>query len=983
MASSKKTLRVLPDGDRVEEELVETAAEGAGFVDASCFMTFSQLVARCEGARVLERRPVSPLTARVVLWSAARKLGVGPFGLYVHEPAFARTALALIVDLKAGAVSPQEFAEAIKETSPSRIDRGRYLSRLYAAYEETMAGLRLADREDELRGAVESLRTRGLPPALGRFGTIEISDLYDFTPLRLQWVTALAEACEKAEVLLRLKVPGAGNPHVDAAVDPVLAQLEKRGQTLRCFELEKLDAVERGRPLARVGHALFVPDSQAVDSEGALSLWSAGTAREEIRRIARQVRALVDQGVAPEEVAIAYRDLGEEAEWLTEALEEVGVPARLRRGAPLTSTAAGRVALELPLLVDDGYPAEAVARWLSSRYVPELSRGAPDSPGSWLKLASVRDNRLGAQGQKGAYEVRLGALAGRLARRSASAPAATVRGVLKRVLRLIELGDTLSPEARAFELLDRWWKCLQALELPKAVRQNEQQLSLALGERDRDSEATPFGRAILRALARDQAASEALLSMLTELDAALKLSGAGAQRMQRRTFHRWLMDAAADFNLSPKGTRGGAVRVLDVRELVGRRFQHVFVGGLVDGRFPGRDRGQPLFPDEDRAAINRTLKRDVFRLLNGELDGRLPWRLAEDRLLLHAALTASEGTVSLSYSRGGARGEAQVPSPFLEELTRRTGNRLSTFRLRPIPELDEVDTEGQLRERTALEALGRTELRLSAVDDAREALASRFEEEPWFRAAREKVRVEEERLRFFSMPDLPPGPFTGAIAGPALAPQLERIFQFGASKPLSASTLSRFGNCGYQGFLSYALRLEEPQEPGEELDNRGNGSYWHAVMEELIPRLREAGALGKSAEEIPDGLLNEALEQASRTAEQSWHVGHPALWRLSRDRARRMARKVFDASPRGLPFAQHQPEAMELHFGREGAPEAWREVALPPAHEHEAPIYLAGTIDRLDRHGSSVGVVDYKSGSLGSAGKLMEELLETEFQLPF
>src|SRR5688572_15817262 len=101
-----QTLRVLPDAERVAEAMVAAAADGNGFVDGSGFVTFMQLVDRIGGAQHMGRRPCSPLTARVVLWSAAREIGPGPFGTFVHEPAFARAAVDVLFDLKAGCVTP-------------------------------------------------------------------------------------------------------------------------------------------------------------------------------------------------------------------------------------------------------------------------------------------------------------------------------------------------------------------------------------------------------------------------------------------------------------------------------------------------------------------------------------------------------------------------------------------------------------------------------------------------------------------------------------------------------------------------------------------------------------------------------------------------------------------------------------------------------------------------------------------------------------
>jgi len=486
---------------------------------------------------------------------------------------------------------------------------------------------------------------------------------------------------------------------------------------------------------------------------------------------------------------------------------------------------------------------------------------------------------------------------------------------------------------------------------------------------------------VLRAVARDQAAADALGDMARELDDALRVSGAGARRMHRRTFHRWLLDAAADFNLSPRGPRGGAVRIVDVLHLPGRTFEHVFLGGVVDGRFPGRPVPHALFSDEDRRAVNLKEGREVFRLSQSDAGGRAPWRIAEDRLLLYLALVAAKEGVTISFARASAGGQEQVASPFLDELERLTGLKVDARPARALPLLDEVLTEGQLRERVALEVLARRSVRTSEPDAAASAMRRRFESEPWLRTAEWHTKIEEERLQFFADPQREAGPFTGFVGTPELLPVLKAAFSFDEKQPVSASELRRFGNCAFQGFLAYALRLGERDQPGEELDSRVQGEFWHKVLEELFPRLKEKGLLGKAADEVPAALLDEAVDAAVGAVESHAHVGHPALWKLDRERARTMALRLLNAEEhRGLPFDGLTPAHTELRFGDSRSHEDWRKVAIPGG-EGVPDVHVQGKIDRIDLGTDALGVVDYK-GSVKSVRELWDELLTVEFQLP-
>ncbi len=787
--------------------------------------------------------------------------------------------------------------------------------------------------------------------------------------MRLEFLLALARQCDRHRIALRWELPASGNPAIDAPVDAALAEFERRGESLRCTEVMKWDALREERPFAVLAGSLFSTGECVPTSPpgGRLGRFSAPDPREEARQLARRALRSIEAGVPPEQIAIVYRDLSEESEWVVEALEELGIPSHLRRGAPLSASHAARTAFELPLVVEENFPAHRVAKLMASRYAPAVSTGAPEAPGTLLAWASISDDELGGELGCGAYQARLLALRAQLERRGSTSQARGASVLLERCSALFPRLRRIHASAPFAELLRQWWTCAGELGLPDSLRQAE----------PRSDEATLIGRAVLRSLARDQSAGESLQQMVTELEEVLKLMPASSHPIGRRTFHRWLIDLAADFSLSPEASRVGAVSVLDVRELVNRRFQHVLIGGLTEERFPGREEPDSLFSAEERLAINQRVGRPVFRLFVGEHDQRV----SEDRLLFYLALTAAEEEVTLSYSRTGSRGEERVPSSFWKELERRSGGEVEVVASRPVPGIRQIVCEQELRERSSLEAAIRTDLRIEEPDPAGKALAKRVQGEDWFEEARALAAIEEERLRFFSDPMRPVGAFSGWVGPAGLQNALADLLRFGPDRPLTASALSKFGNCGFQGFLSYALRLESPDEADEELNARERGSFWHKMMEILFLKLAASGLLNRPIEEIPSEIIEHSLNEAALDVERSGRVGHPLLWKLSRDRAAAMSRKLLQKDHRGLPFDGLSPVHAELHFGRPQAPAGWREVRIP-GDGREPEVFFEGTIDRLDASASGTGVLDYKSSRVGQGKRTMEKLLRTEFQLP-
>ncbi|HET9452337.1 MAG TPA: PD-(D/E)XK nuclease family protein, partial [Aggregicoccus sp.] len=552
---SAKNLQVHPDMPRLRAAV----RERSGLRLDERHLTWEVLLQELAAAQLQGRRTCTPLEARTLLATEAAALGPTPFGDFVHEPAFARAALEAVLALEGGGLDAAALQAAVEQLPAERRPRLRVLARLFHAYRQRLAALGLADREDLLRAAREGLERGRWPAAWAGVRRVHLRGLHDAPPSTLALLLALAAGCERAGALLEVELLAGGSAAADAALAPIFRAFERLGEASSHVELAKAELGFEGRPFTGLARAAFDPrlPAGALSGVQGLSVFRAATGEEEARLIAREVRRLLQQGAAPEGIAVAWRGLGPELRWVGEALQELGVPSRAPFAEPLATVGAVRLALELPLLVEEGFPVERVVALLDGRYAAALAPSVPHAPATLLAEAGVRDDRVGAVGTRGAYEVRLEALARRHAREPLRAHA--IRVLKERCLRLIALCRELPAEAPAAAQLEAWWHCVRALGLTDTEGPA--------------GDAAPAGPALARAAQdareRDDAARAALEARVEALRRALRLAQ-GGPRLTRRQLARWLRASVQDVHLPARGAAAArAVELLEVSGLPG------------------------------------------------------------------------------------------------------------------------------------------------------------------------------------------------------------------------------------------------------------------------------------------------------------------------------------------------------------------------------------------------------------------------------
>jgi ATP-dependent helicase/nuclease subunit B len=979
-------LAVLPDAARVEERMASLArAHGLVARKVACTLAELERALVREAQRAGECPALAPPHALQLLVRECALTATGAFASIRHQPGFARALQDLLAAITQGLLEPAQLLR-LPLPDPSR---GRILplAQALVAVRAALDLRGLAEPHRALGLAVQALEAGGaLPPLLAGIGELEFDCILDWTPLRVRLVAALA-----ARTRVRVRLPwSAGRADLTDALEPALRAFER----LAAPALE-LDLFEPGKsgPLAPFLQRLFVqaPLEASPGLDAPVLLRSCASPSAQAREVANSCADLIAGGAAPESIAIAARSLaGGVAEELGAALDRLRLTWRERRGRPALPAPPIRLALSLYELLDRDFPREPLIALLCSRLIWLRSGEGEHLPGHvvarLLREAHVRDDA-----SDGGVSARIAALA---ARRKAKDPAfdpAELEEVRVRAQRAIEAlrglpsRATLRDHAAALlDLLARW-------DLQRRLRTAPPGSSGGLLDGASGAQRpSALEHAALGALARDQSALRALEDACAALSRAARAVGLGDRVYARSEWAQILATALADASLPPCGARGGAIQLVELRELPGRHFAHVLIAGLIDGELPARPTIDPLLSDEDRRALNRAAGHAVFRppadanrfAADAEAlpaPGLLPPQKAEEPLLFHLGLCAASSSTALFWPRADARGREVLRSPFVDDALRALGladDSASRAPLSPIPTAARCRTPQALLARAALDAFADPAWRVSrpaATGPSLDLLAAVGDSSLAARLARvaRAALAEKERLRVF-VGEVAPGRFSGGLSGKALdaiAPKL----RFGPDAPLSAHQLEEHATCGFRTLGHRLLRVARDEQDDDDLGSRERGTLLHRCLEAFFQRL---GGQSLRADASQLQLLHDTTDaEMDRFAAQE-HVGHRALWELRRGELHALLLRVIESEAQ----AGAQPVELEQQFGFDGA---WAPLQVV-APDGERSVFVRGAVDRIDRGpGGALVVLDYKSGSIEPLKRKLKPawLLAPEFQL--
>jgi len=919
-----------PTAARLRRVLVGTAPRG--LLVAPGVLTFAALAGRILAAASESETPrptavpraISALERNLLLGRIVDELHaagrLSALGAVADTPGLVRTLDAAIAELKRAAIDPRRLADVISAKSGKSHD----LLEVYRCYQDELGRSNRWDVEGQMwlaRDRLSAARAAGgRPPGLDDVRAIVVDGFTDFTPTQLEILTLLSGNLERLVIALcwgddpRQRMwhwAGRTRRNIHSAFGAGLTEIDTR----RRRDLAPQD-------LGRLWRKVFDFDAPACEASGGLHVIAAAGIDAEVAAVARRVKRLLLDGSPAGSIAVTARSMDVYRPAIERIFAEHDIPLSPAPVA-LTDSPIVRFLLDAASLAPT-FDSRHVLRVIKNSYFRPQALGQFDESVTATAEMLIREGNV-LQG-RAAYADAAARVAARIARRDEDAEPVYLGPIEATPETLTDAADMLD---ELFDLCQA-----DAGGASGALARLIDALQLHQGACDHDEP---------RLIARD-------------LRALSAMSGALSAVHEPTTLQR-LGTALACVACPPRRPESlvDCPDVLDARAL---RYDHVFCLGMTEGQFPLRLGEGALIGEADRQAWAEG---------GVVLDSRTDLA-AREMFLFYLTASRADKTLTLAYQEADTAGSAAAPSSFLLSLVAPLGG-LEAVRVerigpgQPVPASDQLAT-GRDALNAALAGLFHRDLCESpaplawAADRAAEKVA-RAAAGLWARHRRWKPDTCDQ--------------FDGRLSDRRLLDVLAD--RYPDRVVFSATRLNTYGQCPWQYFATYVLKLAPLGEPQRRLEPTARGLFVHNVLQRLMTDLR--GSLGGPVRlaEIGEGDLSSALDRAmaaeSADVESACPPPYPVLWKIQRAQLRRDIEQYLGAC-REPDELQAESLHFELGFGIEGRgdePASTLEpVSLPVGLPEIGAVRMRGRIDRVDRvryeGREGLLVVDYKTGWL-------------------
>ncbi len=834
-----KSLWLTPN-QRSAMELRSKLAEklGHGCLQPGCF-TFAQFAESLIAYDDRAMRPIDSLLKRQILQQVIHDaLAAGK--LQYFAPIADREGLllwidALISDLKRQEIWPDDFLKAAKRSGLRPKDAE--VAEIYSAYQELLLRHHCYDAEGRFWAAREALADGRWGP-FADFTTVVVDGFTDFTWTQHEILRHLADKAERMWISLHGED---GDERRDLFVKPrvTLEQIQKRIPHARVQELNR-PTPPHWPAMAHLEQRVFGNPRRhvAAPEPRGIEIWACENQKGELRRIAREIKRLLVEGLAarrvnegqtgsplltpraangvkPERIGVVFRSVAPIASQAREIFQEYGLPFLIDEGTPLGESPLVVSLLQMLQLIADDWPYRRVLQTLSSNYVTfDDPTHRPDQRGSveWaIRELQVSEGRV--------------ALFRALERR--------IRFAKERVK---EAQDTSSPDlAEIEERLARWEQAQHILQLlakvcdilPKQATWHDwrgllQRFAGKLGMLGVAARPTSGATGSADGISEQEESKKetpdliAWRQILAGLNAAERWQqwrGVEAAPVTLTDLIAELILIGSTQNMAPDNDGLGRVRVMSAPMARTGEFDVLFLAGLSEKSFPQLGGDDRLYSGAETHQLNQAGLRFAEA---GE-------RSSAEMLLFYEVLTRPTRRLILSYPALDEKAEPLTPSPYVDEVRRAFGEPgivvADDLQLSPIPpDHQTLWSEREHRIRAVAQAGAGDSAALARVltpQNGKSPLP-----QAGLQGGLQSIAERATREEF--------GRYEGMVLSPAAQAALAK--NFGPEHCWSTSQLEQYAACPFKFFANRVLKLRDLPEPIFATDHTGRGSWYHGAV---------------------------------------------------------------------------------------------------------------------------------------------------------
>jgi superfamily I DNA/RNA helicase len=707
-----------------------------------------------------------------------------------------------------------------------------------------------------------------------------------------------------------------------------------------------------------------------------LAFVSAPDTHRETDEVARRVRVLLDEGVAPQQIAIVARSARPAIDRMLDALERRGVPATARRRHAFAEIPVIRSVLSLFQVAAEGWTRHGLVELAEQPYFARMV-AAEDAPARSLDATIL--NHIGYRRRTTGLEEWIEA------HRELYASALAFEQRIDSTEESERRAKDVPPRSqRVHEAMVRFQNFVTLagdLDRPRSLRDWVLWLETFLTEDPwrikRQVYRVPDSRFDVARL--DAAGLWGLGKIITQWSGALETWDGGLDILDVSAFESQLRETlSGDVALWTETRRG--VQVMEALAAAQRTFGHVFLIGLSGETFPLRPPRSPVLDEIAR------------RHLSGEgipLDLRSVWE-SRERDLLSVLVAGARSSLTCSWAREDGEGRQLAASAFAEEIVIASAGEdawpsLVKLERDPRGERPEgwTETTSPVAEIPAFArsdvSLSFTVMPASLVIPPGHPVLARAEARAYAIHA-----ASIEALRHTGLLS----PWNGEITDPVLLAWLESDRLGEETHIWSATQLEGYAKCPWAWFAERLLRLSDLDDPDLDVDPLVRGSVMHDALSRFYnaAQVRTGAPVLLRTVDLDWALpmLRDALNAAILAHEPLDWLGPLALRPTKRAELERMLAQYIEWEA-GLGEQHYSGSAAKKKILRTGvnAHEHGFGASTGAASERDLTLDLGGvrfrirgSIDRVEigiderlpdpeRY---VAAVDYKSGIYSTPG---------------